>query len=368
MPTGRKRNPKKCTSESSQLQSKKKPRTHQSYNSAITNYNRLADSNEEVPKYSELTRDVLVAYGVEKLFRQYAQYLLDNVETHNSCMTYFSSFRTKLEKDFPNLPCFAKELYDSDNKLPWYSSIYHDLSTQKVDTIQEEGGDVVTKPDNVGREMINESCEALLMLNTPQSVFNRFAILMLWSAVGRACELALATFNSMSFDLRELEFNWKQNKTHAESPMRFPKDRHNMGTCPFHAMGCYLITYKGCFSITGQANAGVRWLFPQFQNWRDGAIATNLTNVLRDLKKKNLAPSLPDKPCIHGLKAGAFNHMAFDSRIAHIVAVLRAGWGETDMRKQAGNQIHYVDKKKKVSQGGKYYYYVLLKIPNTYYI
>lgn len=373
MPGGKRSNNNNTPTTSGELQNKKKPRTVQSYNSAITNYNRLADINEDLPEYKDLTREFLLQYGGEKLIRKYAKYLLENVETLNSCLTYMSSFRTKLEKDFKNLPCFSKSLFDSDGFLPWYSAIYFELKKQKVDLIQEEGGDVVVKPDNVGREQINESCEALIRLNTPQSIFNRCAILILWSAVGRACELAMATFNSMSFDLKDLDFHWKQSKTHAESPMRFPKDRHYMGTCPFHAIGSYLITYKGCFSITGQKNEGVRWLFPQFQNWRDGAIATNLTNVLRDLKNKGLAPSLPDKPCIHGLKAGAFNHLAFDSRLAHIVAVLRAGWAETEMKRHAGNQIHYVDKNKKTSEGGKYYeYYVLLYsqylISNLYFI
>lgn len=321
------------------------------YDSATSNFNAFAKAQGLKP-FSLMTTEDLENYGVEKLLREFSTYLLNKTDCVFTALQYLSGMKMQIEFYHSELECFHIR-HRRDGVFPWYSKVYGDLKYEGIKRAHKAGRNVITKPESITRKLLRVIITALLILNNENAIMQAAAMVILWSALGRASELSLATWNSMIFDHRELEFPWKEAKTRKEGTMLFPPDRYHYQLCPIHSMGRYLITYKGVFQCHGQEDPSVRWLFPGLVNRADSYVADHLTRQLRNLVKNNKVQGLKENPKISGFRNGATEHIRFDSRLAGLAEVTARGTWKAQFKKIAGNEVEYVNNVKNKSAAGE---------------
>lgn len=276
-------------------------------------------------------------YDVERLLGEFAEHLLQTNLAMKTATGYLSGIRTKLRKRFKNLRKFNHTYYphNKSGNPKWYSEIYSTLEKKKVEKVHDKGKSVINQSDPVTRKNIIDSSRALLILNKPKRTKQRAQLVILWSALGRAMELALTTWNGMFFDGHEIDFHWKEQKTVSALPMRYPKDRHNFECCPIHSLACYLIVFDGDFRMTYQEDESIMWLFPDLKRESNTYISNMMTNLLKWLKEEGLVDGLPPNPCIHGVRRGGATQLALDPDVQDIEWCVRGGWGENAIDKKA---------------------------------
>lgn len=328
--------------------------TEKGYDRAHGCFNEFS-SPKGIPKIDDLTEAYLEEYGVEKLLTEFSDYMLENVKKIGTSLQYLSGVKTYIMNTFSRLSCFdPKQLRNGNFK--WYSDIRRKLKRRGYTKAHQQGVDVTDKPDAIGRSLLELMCKLLLESNTAETVFHATAMAILWSAIKRASELGLATWNTMRFDGKELDFMWRQKKTSTESPMRFPCDRYSFIICPFHSLGRYLILYRGSFILQDPSfSTESRWLFPKLVNRGDGDIARILTNELQKLAKANNIPQLKEMPKVKGFRNGATMALRGDSRIAgKFEANIRAGWSYEEAIKELYTEYHYIGDAENVTRSGEF--------------
>lgn len=333
------------------------PRTEQGYDSAEAAFDDFA-KQQNIAMLKDLTAEFLEEYTMQLLLEEFSTFLLEDTNKIGTALQYLSGVKSYFIKKFPDLSCWSVR-FVRHGKFEWYTTIRKNLKKKAVQKANETGKPLRTKPDAIRKTMLRSICKVLLNMNSEAAVITCTVMVILWSAIGRACELAMATWNSMTFDGRELDFMWVQKKTARESPMRFPADRFCFITCPFHAIARYLICFKGCFVILNDPKISddVRFLFPRLVNKSEGAIAASLTAELGRLKKTNKVPCLEEMPKIKGFRNGAVMHLRFDSRLSgKMEANVRGGWAQKESKDEIGSEYEYVEEQENVSRAGKYYY------------
>lgn len=326
--------------------------------------NHAKQKNHHKKAYRDLNAPFLEhSYQLDKILREFAQYLFDSKLKTKSATQYLSNMKNRFKKDFENISAFSPSKHTMNEKgnPQWYSKIYKDLNDKCVGRAHAAGENVVDKAEAIDRDGVCESSRALLKRNTPDSVRQSTQLVMLWSAMGRATELSLTSWNTMSFDTRELDSRWKEQKTFSETPMRYPKDREDFACCVIHGLGRYLIIFQGDFKLPDQDDDdSVLWLFPDLKGYTDGYISTLFTKLLRDLKNSGEVEGLPDHIRIHGLRAGNATYLGFHPDVADIDWIFRGGWA-SDLNKLksevglGGCELEYVRMAHGVSVAGKFY-------------
>lgn len=221
--------------------------TKRNYQKSITAYNKFA-AIQKVPLYACLTAAFLNTYDLKNLLSQFSTYLFTCKYAPLVGPNYLSSFKMQIEGKYPKLKLFDSKYYNNrTGQLRWYSNLYHELLNKGKTRNMADGKTLTDRPNPIGRELANRIALAYIAENTVQSNFNSVMVAFVRLAVGRPNELSLCTWNDMYFNGRELNLNWKQKKSHLESPISMPPDSELMALDPFHALGRFLITYSGTF-------------------------------------------------------------------------------------------------------------------------
>lgn len=338
------------------LQRTDKKNTSGSRDAALNHFNKFLEihskeKNHKISSYKNLSAPFLeLSYTLDKLFSEYADYLFNSKLKTRSATQYLSNIKNKIEKDFKGLSFFDRNKHTMNEKgnPRWYSEIYKDLNDNCVGRAHDSGKNVVDKAEPIAREGVCDSSRALLKRNTPDSVRQSTQLTMLWSAMGRGTELSLTTWNSMSFDGRELDSHWKEQKTFSENPMKYPRDREDFTCCVFSGLGRYLIIFQGNFRLPFQDDDDdTLWLFPDLKGHSDGYVSTLFTSLLRSLKDSGEVDGLPDHIRIHGLRAGNATYLGFHPDVADIDWIFRGGWA-CDLNKLraelglGGSELEYI--------------------------
>ena len=96
----------------------------------------------------------------------------------------------------------------------------------------------------------------------------------------------------------------------------------------WHCMFCYIMSDgTGAYGVAGATVPdGADFLFPYFQNKRDGDVASKVTTLMHALAELKVIPGLTKKHSSHGLKAGASDDAALNRFCSIIAIVSRANW------------------------------------------
>lgn len=337
-------------------------RTSEGYASAKKAFNEFA-TKMQTYAYEELTLAIVddEDYTLEQMMKEFAGFLFFRYPLGGTALQYLSGVKSCLMKDFEDSRWWKPSMRDEKDKIVWYSSIYRTLEFKLADKCHESGRSLYEKPDGVDRPLLKNIIRETLKKNNPEAILMGTTFATTWSAVGRASELATATWDSMTFDMRELHTDWKQKKTHKESGMRFPCDREWYETCVIHSLGRYLIACRTSFMIVGHPEAHVLWLFPMFVNTPDGTVAHKMTEFLKKLQKEGLVEGMPEKIKISGFRNGASEHMAFDHKLQDVLWGFRGGW-RAELKRARGNEIEYLSILKFISRAGEFYLIFLFYI------
>ena len=76
----------------------------------------------------------------------------------------------------------------------------------------------------IARRIFRDVCSALFSLGTKDAAYRRFVLVLMWYAVGRTAEAALASWNLTRWDFtfNMLFFEWSQKKTLKQKGILMP--------------------------------------------------------------------------------------------------------------------------------------------------
>lgn len=339
--------------------------TKRNYSKSIVAYNKFA-TIQKLPLYAALSTIFLNTYDLKKLMSQFSTYLFNCNYAPLVGPNYLSSFKMQIEERYPDLNLFHRSHFNRNNQLKWYSNLYHGLKNKGANRNLMAGKSLTGRPSPIGRDLANRIALAYMKENTPDSIFQSVLVALVRSAVGRPNEVSLCTWNDLYFNGREMILQWRQKKSHLESPLSMTPDKEMMALDPYHALGRYLITYNGTFTL--EDDPEIRWMFPALVGLGEQQIARKMTKAMHDLAKKKVVVGLTEAHTAYGLRHGAVDDMIFaDTALGLACIIGRGGWGVKNYQTQMpttgaiGNWIHYVSFNREQLEGSL----VLQGFPHT---
>ena len=267
-----------------------------------------------------------------------------NVDKSSSAFMFFEPFK--------NLP--------KGESVPWVKRIRDDIRTVMERDLILQGIPLYLKAKGIGRVIMERLMNALIDGIMPigsstesweKNTEDRFILLTMWLAVGRATEVGLSSWNSAYWSTihNSLFLNWMELKVSRQKIMNFSNDANSYKLDWFFAGFMYFVSGRGIAGPDDKA----QFIFPKLANNE----AANAADYISQLLKRyhgviaDVLEDISSKDLRYGPVAIIYLHLFGGLEICSS----RGGWMPDDvLDKKAGALVHYLTMiEVQVAQGGR---------------
>ena len=246
---------------------------------------RIRPKRVERQRYTILTISVLrsICHCARIFLRKIATYLAEHAKgattkqliMAGTAIQYFSAIKEFAMDRFPK-----NEMWQIQKLDKWYPPMRLAIEVTVNRRRIKLGQNTSDQSKPIGRVILKKMCHTLMLVGDMESMKRRSAMLTTFLAVGRAGEVALSSWNSVSWDYEQnnLIMDWKELKTGDTDKMNFFVDAETKLTDFYHSLSCYLILGGGNSTLTAASDAN--WMIPDLARNQETA-STVMTKYVR---------------------------------------------------------------------------------------
>jgi hypothetical protein len=257
------------------------------------------------------------------LLQEFGTYLCDEARDNRTkdllskgtAQQYLSGVKITLSEKFRDNEIWK----DVDD---WYTSLREAVGNRVIIRCIEKGVPISEKSKPVGRVLLKEINEHLLLSDSKSAYEKRAILSITFAAVGRAGEIANTTWNSATWD-RDVEclcLDWTEKKTSRVKLMTFFPDSKYFELDVYHSLACYLIAG----GTAAYSEDSENWIFPKLAGLSQPS--NHVSKILKDIESTKKVKGLFEDVSGTCLRVGATNQMANHPRVELTHVIQRGGW------------------------------------------